>query len=85
MKPQDMARLLVTPLDLELVRHMLGVATKTPKGYRNYFVAAGDNVAAMERLQIAGLVTKGETDAVGTCYHATLAGAQAVGLTELPK
>jgi len=75
------------PEDLENLRHMLGVSERNRRGYRNYFVAGGDDVASMERLREAGLVVKNERYRLSPepCYHATLAGAQAIGLRSLPR
>lgn len=77
----------ITADDLDNLRHMLGVSEKTPRGYRNYFVAGADNVASMERLKAAGFVVKNEryTGSADPCYHATTEGARAVGLKSLPK
>lgn len=73
--------------DLDNLRHMLGVSAEHPRGYRNYFVAGGDDVASMERLRASGLVVKNERYGLSSdpCYHATIEGARAVGLTRLPR
>lgn len=80
----------ITVDDLDNLRHMLGVTPKTPRGYRNYFVAGGADVASMERLRELGFVVKNvhvHPDLVGgaPCYHATEDGARAVGLKRLPE
>lgn len=79
--------MLITLEDADNLRHMLGVSKKTKKGYRNYFVAGGKDVASMERLRAVGLVVKNEryNSSSDPCYHATLQGAHAVGLKQLPK
>lgn len=66
---------------------MLGVSERSRRGYRNYFVAGGDDVASMERLREAGFVVKNERYRLSSapCYHATIEGARAVGLTSLPQ
>jgi hypothetical protein len=76
----------VTSEDLDNVRHMLGVSERCRRGWRNYFVAGGDDVASMERLRAAGLVVKNERYSLSAdpCYHATLEGARAIGLKRLP-
>jgi hypothetical protein len=73
--------------DLDNLRHMLGVSERSPRGYRNYFVAGGKDVDSMERLRTAGFVVKNEAYALSTdpCYHATTEGARAVGLKSLPR
>ena len=78
---------MITVNDLDNLRHMLGVDEKCRKGYRNYFVAGGSDVASMERLRAAGFVVKNERYKMSedACYHATLDGAKAVGLKELPR
>jgi hypothetical protein len=77
---------MITVYDLDNLRHMLGVSQKHPKGYRNYFVAGGDDVRSMERLREAGFVVLNENYRLSSlpCYHATLEGARAVGLKVLP-
>lgn len=77
----------VTDDDLDNLRHMLGVSEEHPRGYRNYFVAGGQDVASMERLCVAGFAWKNERYALSAdpCYHATIEGARAVGLKVLPK
>lgn len=78
---------MITADDLDNLRHMLGVGERTPRGYRNYFVAGGDDVASMERLRAVGFVVKNERYALSAepCYHATTEGARAVGLRALPR
>lgn len=73
--------------DLDNLRHMLGVSERTPRGYRNYFVAGGNDVESMERLRAAGLVVRNENYRLSAdpCYHATGEGARAVGLERLPR
>jgi hypothetical protein len=73
--------------DLDNLRHMLGVEKRTPRGYRNYFVAGADNVPSMERLRAHGFVIKndGYRASKDACYHATLDGARAIGLERLPR
>lgn len=66
--------------DIMKLRHMLGMKPHIPEsawGYRNYYVAMGNNVAVMERLCEAGFV-KHEG---GYYYRATRKGAELVGLT----
>jgi hypothetical protein len=77
----------ITADDLDNLRHMLGVSERCHRGYRNYFVAGGDDVASMERLRDAGFVVKNERYALSAdpCYHATVEGARAVGLARLPQ
>jgi hypothetical protein len=77
----------ITADDLDNLRHMLGVEKRTPRGYRNYFVAGGKDVESMERLRAHGFVVKNERYALSEapCYHATLEGARAVGLKSLPR
>jgi hypothetical protein len=78
---------MITADDLDNVRHMLGVSERCRRGYRNYFVAGGDDLASMERLREAGFVVKNERYGLSadSCYHATLEGARAVGLKDLPR
>ncbi len=78
---------MITADDLDNLRHMLGVSERCRRGYRNYFVAGGDDVASMERLREAGFVVNNEryTISLGPCYHATPEGARAVGLKALPR
>jgi hypothetical protein len=77
----------IEPEDIDNLRHMLGVDDRHPKGYRNYFVAGGSDVESMERLRTAGLVFKNGRYAASSdpCYHATMLGAEVVGLKRLPK
>lgn len=77
----------ITADDLDNLRHMLGVSERCWRGYRNYFVAGGDDVGSMERLLGAGFVVKNERYRLSAdpCYHATIDGARAVGLTSLPR
>ena len=79
--------MLVEMIDLDNLRHMLGVSEKSPRGYRNYFVAGGTDVASMERLREAGLVVKNGRYALSAdpCYHATIEGARVIGLESLPR
>jgi hypothetical protein len=77
----------ITADDLDNLRHMLGI-DRSPKPYRNYYCAGGDDdVASMERLVEAGFAVKNSryTLSVGPMYHATLEGARAVGLKALPE
>ena len=78
---------MVTSDDLDNLRHMLGVSEQHRRGYRNYFIAGGDDVASMERLREAGFAVKNERYAASKdpCYHATIDGARAVGLPSLPR
>lgn len=73
--------------DMDNLRHMLGVSQRTPRGYRNYFVAGGKDVASMERLRTRGLVVKNEgyRQSADPCYHATIDGARVLGLRGLPR
>jgi len=77
----------LTADDMDNLRHMLGVSAKHPRGYRNYFVAGGDDVPSMERLRAHGLVVRNEQYRMssGPCYHATETGARFLGLERLPK
>lgn len=77
---------MITVDDLDNLRHMLGVSEQHPRGYRNYFVAGGDDVASMNRLVAAGFAVRNERYALSAhpCYHATIEGAMAVGLRALP-
>jgi len=73
--------------DVENLRHMLGVSEKHPQGYRNYFVAGGDDVASMERLRANGFVVRNERYRLSDdpCFHATELGAKFIGLKGLPR
>lgn len=73
--------------DMDNLRHMLGVSERTPRGYRNYFVAGAADVASMERLRAHGFVVKNERYGLSDdhCYHATNDGARCVGLKALPR
>lgn len=73
--------------DMDNLRHMLGVSERAPRGYRNYFVAGGKDVASMERLRARGLVVRNEgyNQSGDPCYHATIAGARVLGLRGLPR
>lgn len=73
--------------DMDNLRHMLGISERTPRGYRNYFVAGGADVASMERLRAHGFVVKNERQGLSAdpCYHATTDGARCVGLKGLPR
>lgn len=78
----------MTVNDLDNLRHMLSVSEKHPKGYRNYFIASfgSDDGKSMERLRMEGFVTRWNSYSASgdDCYNATLDGARAVGLKELP-
>lgn len=76
----------LTAEDVDDLRHMLGVNGRTPRGYRNYYVAEPGH-SGMARLLAAGLVVKNERYRLSgdECYHATLAGARLIGLRELPR
>lgn len=78
---------MITAGDLDNLRHMLGVSESNRRGYRNYFVAGGGDVASMERLLACGFVVRNETYRLSSdpCYHATIEGARAVGLRSLPR
>lgn len=78
---------MITVADLDNLRHMLGVSEMHPRGYRNYFVAGGDDVASMERLVLVGFAVKNERYKLSSdpCYHATIEGARAIGLRGLPR
>jgi hypothetical protein len=73
--------------DMDHLRHMLGVSAQHPRGYRNYFVAGAGDVPSMERLRALGLVVKNERYRLSedSCYHATMKGAQFLGLERLPR
>lgn len=75
----------ILPVDLELLKHALGVRPEVkPKnwGYRNRYVVGGSGPAlnSMLRLAGAGLVVKSDRD--DRVFHATAAGCELVGLTE---
>lgn len=73
--------------DLDSLRHMLGVEQRTPRGYRNYYVAGAGDLQSMERLRAHGFVVKNDHYRMSedACYHTTLEGARAVGLERLPR
>lgn len=75
----------MTKRETQKLRHMLGVTSRTPNGYRNYFVAGGDDVPLMAQMVESGLVEPGHASGRFQVFHATLAGAKAVGLQELPR
>ena len=75
----------ITADDLEKLRHMLGVSYGRTKAYRNHYCAGVDAVAGMERLAAAGFVERGEVSGAFPTYYATLEGARAVGVKELPR
>jgi hypothetical protein len=77
----------ITADDLDNLRHMLGVSDRCRLGYRNYFIAGGDDVASLERLRVAGFAVKNERYRLSAdpCYCATIEGARAVGLKALPR
>ena len=78
---------MITADDLDNLRHMLGVSERCRRGYRNYFVAGGADIASMERLCAAGFAARNDRYALSPepCYHATTEGARAVGLKALPR
>lgn len=78
---------MITVDDLDNLRHMLGVSEQHRRGYRNYFVAGGSDVASMERLCAAGFAVKDERYKLSAdpCYHATVEGARVIGLKALPQ
>lgn len=84
--PSPLGGMIITADDLDNLRHMLGVSERCLQGYRNYFVAGGDDVLSMERLRAVGFVVKNERYKLSAdpCYHATVEGARAVGLKALP-
>jgi len=78
----------ITEDDMDSLRHMLGVRTHEKKrtwGYRNYFAAGAGSIASMERLVVAGYVTRGRATDSMTYYHATEAGMDAIGLSKAAK
>lgn len=77
----------ITADDLDNLRHMLGVNDRSPRGYRNYFIAGGRDIESMERLRACGFVVRSERYGLSAdfCYHATIEGARAVGLQSLPR
>jgi hypothetical protein len=85
-RQQELKRM-ITADDLDNLRHMLGVSDECRRGYRNYFIAGGDDIASMERLREVGFVVKNErySASADPCYHATLEGARALGLKGLPR
>lgn len=75
--------------DIGKLRHMLGVDPRKPRkkwGYRNYYAASKDDIPSMKRLEAEGYVRPNKTSTFidGDYYywHATLKGAQMVGITE---
>lgn len=77
----------ITVSDLDNLRHMLGVEKRTPRGYRNYYVAGVCDVPSMERLVAHGFAVKNQHCRLlpDPCYHATVNGARAIGLKGLPR
>ena len=78
----------VTYKDMDSLQHMLGVGLHKKKsiwGYRNYFAAGAGSLASMERLVVAGYVTRGRITNSMTYYHATEAGMDAIGLSKAAK
>ena len=67
----------VNDVDLENLRHMLGIGSHIKKrqwGYRNHFAPGGADIQSMERLEEAGLVRKDRSYEGTHYYHATQAG-----------
>jgi hypothetical protein len=73
----------IEPEDLDNLRHMLGVDSRHPRGWRNYFVAGGSDIDSMERLRVAGAVVKNERYALSS--DPTIEGARLLGLKGLPR
>jgi hypothetical protein len=76
---------IVTPADMDLLRHMLGATKERPKkywGFRNYFAAGGDAVPGLERLVAAGYCIRGRPYMTAHYYHATHEGCAAAGMSK---
>jgi hypothetical protein len=75
----------MTKEDMDNLRHMLGAQPHIPKqqwGFRNFFLPGGIDVQSMERLEAAGLVSKGRVYLDTYYYHATEAGCAAIRLNK---
>ncbi|WP_232821356.1 hypothetical protein [Acidithiobacillus ferrivorans] len=73
----------VNDVDMENLRHMLGIGSHIKKrqwGYRNHFAPGGADIQSMERLEAVVLVRKGQPYQETHYYHATEAGCVAAGL-----
>lgn len=73
--------------DFAKLRHALGMDTpkKSSWGYRNRYCAApGPQMEAMERLEHAGLVTRGDKagHSASVMFYATEQGCKSAGLTK---
>jgi len=78
----------ITKADRDTLIHMLGAGShirRGARGHRNYFAAGESQVADMERLVEAGLVTRGVACYGLVYYHATEAGCDAAGLSKAAK
>lgn len=70
------------PDDVAKLRHMVGATGRDRRlwGYRNHYAPGGDAIAAMERLEAAGLVARGAPYWATNFFHATRAGCRKAGL-----
>ena len=77
----------VTENDLRLLRHMVGATGRDRRawGYRNHFAPGDGDLEAMERLEAAGLVRRGEPYWNTYSFHATEAGLDRLGLGRVVK
>lgn len=69
--------------DLDKLRFMLGATAhhaKTRWGFRNHYLCNMQDLATMQRLELAGLATAGATLLQLRYFHATLDGCRAAGL-----
>ena len=75
----------VTEVDLDKLRHMVGMGRHIRRGswgYRNHYAASGDATPAMLRLLAAGFVVQGGEYGESHFYHATAAGCAAIGMSK---
>ena len=73
----------ITAVDIENLRHMLGVAANEPRrfwGTRNHFAPGAVDLPSMVRLEAAGLVRQGRPYEDAHYYHATEQGCAVAGL-----
>jgi len=63
--------------DLDKLHHMLGTGSRSP-GFRNYYCAGDNDIPAMERLVMAGLVRSKSHK----YYEATEQGCRVAGLSK---
>ncbi len=76
---------IIEPRDFVKLCHALGVNGQTPLrrwGYRNYYWATASDMPSMRRLCEAGYMEQGTAHLENgmVCFHATRAGADAIGL-----